>query len=181
MYAGRVVTLILKDVAGSDGRRHRREIVEHVDAAAVVAVDAQERVLLVRQHRPAVGEDMVELPAGLVDAGETPAECALRELQEETGYTADSVDLLASYYSSAGFCTERVWVYLAVGLNAAGGTPHLDAGEELEVLWEPLDGLRERIRRAEIADAKTLVGLLAYLDRTSEARHAPAPDGPHST
>src|ERR1700758_361882 len=89
VYAGRILTLQLKYVALADGRRHLREIVEHVPGAAVVAVDDYGQVLLVRQLRPAVGVTVLELPAGLIDPGESPIETARRELEEETGYVAE--------------------------------------------------------------------------------------------
>src|SRR4051794_701915 len=100
IYAGRVVTLRLAQVQTQDGRTVQREIVEHAPGAAVVAVDADGQVLLVRQPRPAVGMSMLELPAGLVDEGETPIECARRELAEETGYHAGHLEPLVEFYTS---------------------------------------------------------------------------------
>src|ERR671936_2612240 len=105
VYAGRVVTLRLKYLPQPDGRRHLREIVEHAPGAAAVAVDDDGQVLLVRQSRPAVDAALLELPAGLVDAGEAPIDCARRELTEETGYAASPLEPLLSFYTSPGFST----------------------------------------------------------------------------
>src|SRR5215207_7216954 len=106
IYAGRVVTLRLLDVPGADGRLHQREIVEHAPGAAIVAVDTDGMVLLVRQYRPAVGQTLLELPAGIVDPDEEAVACAKRELAEETGFAADHVAPLARFYASAAVCTE---------------------------------------------------------------------------
>src|SRR6267142_2166931 len=105
IYTGRIVTLRLKSLPQPDGSTRLREIVEHAPGAAVVAVDAERLVLLVRQHRPAVNADVLELPAGLVDPGEEPIDCARRELQEETGYAAGRLEPLVSFYTSPGFST----------------------------------------------------------------------------
>src|SRR6187549_829015 len=117
IYAGRVVTLRLAQVQLQDGRLVQREFVEHAPGAAIVAVDEHGQVLLVRQPRPAVGAAVLELPAGLVDAGETPLECARRELAEETGYRAEHLEPLVEFYTSPGFCTERIHVFVATELG----------------------------------------------------------------
>src|ERR1700674_5246747 len=100
IFAGRVVTLRLKSLPQPDGSTHVREIIEHAPGAAVVAVDADGQVLLVRQMRPAVGTHLLELPAGLVDPGEEPIDSARRELAEETGYAAEHLELLVQFYTS---------------------------------------------------------------------------------
>src|SRR5712691_3538216 len=119
IYAGRVVTLRLKYLRRQDGRTLVREIVEHAPGAAVVAVDADGQVLLVRQHRPAVDAHVLELPAGLVDPGEQPIDTARRELAEETGFAADHVEPLVSFYTSPGFSTELIHIFVATGLRTA--------------------------------------------------------------
>jgi ADP-ribose pyrophosphatase len=163
VYAGKVVTLRIDEVPSRAGGTRSREVVEHVPGVAILAVDAEGRVLLVRQPRPAVGEVLLEIPAGMLDAGETPEACARRELEEETGCVAAEVDLLARFYASPGYCTEELFVFLATGL--AEGDQRLDEGEEIEIVREPVDAVLERVRRGEIRDAKTLVGLLAYQQR----------------
>jgi ADP-ribose pyrophosphatase len=163
IYAGRVVTLRLKYLPQPDGRRHLREIVEHAPGAAVVAVDHDGHVLLVRQLRPAVDAALLELPAGLVDAGEAPIDCARRELAEETGYAASQVEPLLSFYTSPGFSTELIHIFIATGLRAAS-VAH-DEEEEIELVRLPLDEAIRQVTQTEISDAKTVAGLLAYARR----------------
>jgi ADP-ribose pyrophosphatase len=160
VYAGRVVTLRLAQVRMADGRVVQREIVEHAPGAALVAVDEARQVLLVRQPRPAVGSSVLELPAGLVDPGETPLECARRELAEETGYAAELVEPLVEFYTSPGFCTERLHIFVATGLSAVT-VPH-DEEEEIELIRFSISDAIERVLHGEISDAKTVAGLLAY-------------------
>jgi ADP-ribose pyrophosphatase len=160
VFDGHIVRLVLQPTSTANGGVRQLEIVEHADGAAVVAVDEQQRVLLVRQARPAIGRDLLELPAGIVDTGESPLQTAHRELEEETGYRAQHLDLLASFYTSPGFCTERLHVYLAAGLHA--GTAADDPDEPLELVRLPVD---QALSSGQITDAKTLVGLLAYRQR----------------
>ncbi|HEX8967530.1 MAG TPA: NUDIX hydrolase [Chloroflexota bacterium] len=167
IYAGRVVTLRLSYVPHPDGRRRLREIVEHAAGAAVVAIDDAGQVLLVRQPRPAVGAPLLELPAGLVDPGEQPIDCARRELAEETGYSADVLQPLVSFYTSPGFSTELIHVFVASQL-VASEVPS-DDDEQIELVRLPLAQAIDRVVRQEISDAKTITGLLAYAARASRA------------
>jgi ADP-ribose pyrophosphatase len=165
IYSGRVVTLRVIDLALADGRLVKREIVEHAAGAAVVAVDHDGNVLLVRQFRPAVSAHVLELPAGIVDPGESPLECARRELEEETGFTADVLEPLATFYSSPGFCTEVLHVF--GGSNLRQGKRASDDEEDLEAVRMPLANAIERVLTSEISDAKTVTGLLAYYRMSS--------------
>jgi ADP-ribose pyrophosphatase len=160
VYAGRVVTLRLKYLARPDGSTRLREIVEHVPGAAVVAVDADGQVLLVRQFRPAVGARLLELPAGLVDPGEQPIESARRELAEETGYAADHLEPLVRCYSSPGYTTELIHIFVATGLHPASA--EADPEEEIELIRMPLEQAIDQVLKGELSDAKTVAGLLAY-------------------
>jgi ADP-ribose pyrophosphatase len=135
------------------------EIADTPDAVAILALDGDERVVLVRQQRVAAGGKLLELPAGLIDEGETPLQTAKRELREETGLRGGSWRELASFYSSPGFTNERVWVFEATGLDE--GEPEPDEGEELELVRWTRDEVEERLLGLE--DATTLVGLLLYL------------------
>jgi ADP-ribose pyrophosphatase len=164
IYAGRVVTLRVEQFPGRDGSSHAREIVEHVPGAAVVAVDDDGQVLLVRQPRPAVGHDLLELPAGLVDPGEQPINAARRELAEETGFTAEHLEPLVRFYTSPGFSTELIHIFIATGLTECA--VEQDAEEEIELVRMPLDEAIEQVLNGELSDAKTVAGLLAYA-RTS--------------
>ena len=166
IYAGRVVTLRLKSLPQPDGRVRLREVVEHAPGAAIVAVDPDGQVLLVRQYRPAVDADLLELPAGIVDPGEQPIDTARRELEEETGYTAGHLEPLVHFYTSPGFCTEVLHVFLATGLRECLTDVSADEDEDLELVRLPIETLIERILRGELSDAKTVSGLLAYWRRT---------------
>jgi ADP-ribose pyrophosphatase len=135
------------------------EIADTPDAVAIVALDAEGRIVLVRQRRVATGTKLLELPAGLIDEGETPIETARRELREETGLRGGRWRELAAFWTSPGFTSERVTVFAAAGLEE--GQPEPDEGEELEVVRWSLAELEARI--GELEDATTLVGLLLYL------------------
>lgn len=163
IYHGRVVTLRLRYLTAADGRRHLREIVEHAAGAAVVAIDERGEVLLVRQARPAVGARVLELPAGLVDPGETPLDAARRELAEETGYTAGQLEPLVSFYTSPGFSTELIHVFVATDLRPT--VVQHDDEEELELVRLPLAQALAQVLETELSDAKTVTGLLAYRHR----------------
>lgn len=160
IYAGRILTLRLKYLAQPDGRRFLREIVEHKPGAATVAIDDQDHMLLVRQSRPAVGARLLELPAGLIDPGETPIECARRELQEETGYRAGRLEPLVAFYTSPGFTDELIHIFVATALVPMAAQH--DEEEQIELVRLPLAEAIQRVMSAEISDAKTVTGLLAY-------------------
>jgi ADP-ribose pyrophosphatase len=160
IYAGRILTLRLKYLLQPDGRRYLREIVEHRPGAAAVAVDDQGQVLLVRQSRPAIGARVLELPAGLIDAGEAPVDCARRELQEETGYRAGRLEPRVAFYTSPGFTDELIHIFVATDLEPCPAEG--DEDEEIDVVRLPLAEAIEQVTRAEVSDAKTVAGLLAY-------------------
>jgi ADP-ribose pyrophosphatase len=135
------------------------EIARTPDAVAIVAVDTESRIVLVRQDRPPVGKRLLELPAGLIDDGEEPLESAQRELREETGLHGGDWRQLWSFFSSPGFIDERITVFAAEGL--VDGERDLDDGEEVEVVrWSKQELLSNL---DQIEDATSLVGLLLYL------------------
>jgi ADP-ribose pyrophosphatase len=140
--------------------RQEREIVEHPGAVAVVAVDRDGAVALVRQRREAVRKRLLELPAGTLEEGETPLECARRELAEETGLTGGVWRELAAFYTTPGFCRERMHLFLARDVESGEASPEAD--EELELVKVSAEKLAALL--GEIEDAKTLVGLLLYLE-----------------
>jgi ADP-ribose pyrophosphatase len=155
VYDGSLLSVTLEEWDG-----HEREIVEHPGAVAVVAVARDGTVTLVRQRREAVRKLLLELPAGTLEDGETPLECARRELEEETGLTGGDWRELAAFYTTPGFCRERMHLFLAQGVEP--GTARPEADEELEVVR--LSGGELAAHLGEIEDAKTLAGLLLYLD-----------------
>lgn len=141
------------------GKHAMREIVRHVGAAAVVPVDAEGYVTLVKQYRIAMGRVLTEIPAGKKDhPDEDPLLCAQRELSEETGLAAAQWRYLTTIDTSPGFLTERIGLYLATGLTQ--GETHPDEDEFVNVLRMPLREAVDRVIAGEIADAKTVAGLL---------------------
>ncbi len=137
-----------------------RETVEHAGAVVILPLLADGRVCLIRNYRYAVEETLIELPAGTLEIGEQPLETAHRELIEETGYRAARIEPLHTFYASPGILTEQMYLFVASDLTP--GEQQLEAGEQiqcLEVSW--LQAL-DMVRRGEIKDAKTLVGLLMY-------------------
>jgi ADP-ribose pyrophosphatase len=158
VYEGRVVNLRVDRVRLPGGRITTREIVEHRGAVAIVALDEGENVLLVSQFRSAVGEELLELPAGTLEPGEDTRTCAFRELQEETGYVAEHLEELYVFYASPGFSDERIWLYLASGLEQR--TQDTEGDEVIEVVKLPLDKALEMVRMGEICDGKSILGLI---------------------
>jgi len=153
----------LFDVTLERWGEHDREIVEHPGAVAIVAVDADGMVALVRQPREAARKQLLELPAGTLEEGEQPLETARRELEEETGLTGGAWRKLAAFYTTPGFCRERMHVFVAEGVQPGAASPEAD--EELEVVRWDVQEIGARL--AEIEDAKTLAALLLYLRETS--------------
>jgi ADP-ribose pyrophosphatase len=154
VYDGRLVEVTLERWG-----EHEREIVEHPGAVAIVAVDAEERVTLVRQLREPARKELLELPAGTLEEGEEPLATARRELEEETGLRGGSWRELAAFYTTPGFCRERMRLFVAEGVEEGEARPAAD--EAIELVRVPVGELRERVR--ELEDAKTIAGVLLYL------------------
>jgi ADP-ribose pyrophosphatase len=142
---------------------NEREIVEHPGAVAIVAVDADGMVALVRQRREAARKELLELPAGTLEEGEQPLDSARRELAEETGLTGGTWRELAAFYTTPGFCRERMHLFAAEGVENGPASPEED--EQLELIRWRVQDVAGRLH--EIEDAKTLAGLLLYLHETS--------------
>lgn len=158
-FEGKIITVQQWKVALPDGREAGREIVLHNGAAAVVPVDKQNRVTLVRQHRVAIDQVTLEIPAGkLDDRKEDPFLCAKRELEEETGLLAGKWQKMAHVVTTPGFCTERIALYLATDLTQAKA--HTDPDEFLSLVKMPLTEAIMMVEKGQIVDAKTCLGLL---------------------
>jgi ADP-ribose pyrophosphatase len=149
----------LFDVTLEQWGDHEREIVEHPGAVAIVAVDSDDLLTLVRQRREAARKDLLELPAGTLEEGESPLESARRELEEETGLRGGHWQEAAAFYTTPGFCRERMHLFFAEDLERGAASPADD--EDLELVRWRLDEIS--IRLSELEDAKTLVGLSLYL------------------
>ena len=158
VFRGRVLTLNLERVALPNGRVAELEIAHHPGGAAVVALDADGRVCLLRQYRHAAGGWLTELPAGKLDDAEPPLECAQRELAEEAGMEAGRWDKLGEFYSSPGILTEVIHLFLARDLVAVEARP--EEHEVFEASWIPLEEATTLAASGQLRDAKTLIGLL---------------------
>ena len=157
VFRGRVFDVRREDVRYPDGRVVVTDIVAHSGAAAMLPVDEEGRVLLVRQYRHATGGMLLEIPAGTLDADESPEACAQRELREEVGVGAGELIRLGEFFPAPGFSTEKMFLFLARDLSADTAEP--DEDEMLSVERMPLDEVWDRVERGEIQDAKTLLAL----------------------
>ena len=143
-----------------DGSQHVREVVRHPGAVVILPLLDDGRICFVRNYRVAVGQTLIELPAGTLEPGEDPAKTAVRELAEETGYRAALIEHLLTFCMSPGILDEQMHLYLAEQLSP--GPMALEPGEDIQPLLCTWEEAMEMARRGEIRDAKTLVGLLYY-------------------
>ncbi|ERL13039.1 NUDIX domain-containing protein [Olegusella massiliensis] len=157
-WHGRIFDVNRMEVSLADGRHAIRDVVRHPGAVAVVALTDDGRICLVRQYRVALNRVTVEVPAGKLDAGEDPLDCARRELLEETGYEADNIAFLTTIATSCGFADELIHLYMATGLHLCGSSP--DADEFINVDLVPLQELIDAVLDGRIEDAKTVVATL---------------------
>ncbi len=158
VYEGRILDLRVDTIRLPSGRLTTREIAEHSDSVCMVPLDSQGNVLLVRQYRKSVESNLLEVPAGGIDENEAPEDAAIRELQEEVGYTAGKISRLAGFWVSPGWCTEFMHAYLATELSPA----RLDADfdEDITVIRIPLAQTLDLITSGEIQDGKSVASLL---------------------
>jgi ADP-ribose pyrophosphatase len=163
IYDGRVIKVSVDTVDLPNGMRIPLEIVRHPGGAAVAAIDARNRICVLRQYRHAAGGYIHELPAGKLEAGEPPEATIRRELAEEAGLHAAHWQSLGAYFSSPGVFTEVIHLYMATGLEPVVARPEAD--EVFEVEWWPLDEAVERARNGELTDAKTIIGILRAASR----------------
>jgi ADP-ribose pyrophosphatase len=161
IYEGRAVRLRLDTVQKPGGKRTTREIVEHADCVAIVAVDG-DNVLLVRQFRKAAEKELLEIPAGGIDGGEDAEAAVIREMQEETGFRPQKLERLGGFYSAPGYVTEYLHLYLATDL--VPGRLHAEDSEEIEVVRVPVAEVPGLIASGKIGDAKSIAGLFTYLE-----------------
>jgi len=162
VFRGRVFRVTRDKVAIPGKGEVVREIVRHSGAVIIAPLISATEILLINQYRFAAEAELWEIPAGTLEPGESPEQCAARELEEETGYRAGEIQPVLHFYSTPGFCDE--FMHLFVARNLTPGRQKLDADESLEVERFSLDRAREMILTGEIRDAKTIVGLAAVSD-----------------
>ena len=158
VYDGRILNVRVDEAVLPNGKTVTREVIEHHGACGIVAFDEDGKLLMVRQYRYPMACELLELPAGKIDPGETPDACAARELEEETGYSASKLEFLGDIYPIAAYCCEVVHLYLAKGLTR--GAQHLDPDEFLDVLHVDFDEALGRVLAGELPDSKTQIGIM---------------------
>ncbi len=156
LFSGKVISLHLQDVELPNGKQAKREIIKHPGAVAIIAITDDNKVVMVEQYRKALERTIVEIPAGKLEKGEEPAFCARRELEEETGYECQSLELLTSFYTSPGFADEIVHVFLATGLTKKENAASLDEDEFVNLEELTLAEAQEYVIKQKIYDAKTI-------------------------
>jgi len=161
IYEGKKCRLELHHLENEEtGRRHRREVVAHPGAVVVLPLTDDGQVILIRNRRYAVGQVLLELPAGTLEKHEDPINCAGRELLEETGYLAGRLNALGSFFTSPGILSEKMYAYAAYDLQKREEA--LEEGEEIEVVPTGWDEAIEMIRLGQIQDGKTIATVLMY-------------------
>lgn len=168
LYRGRIINLRKDEVLLPNGKTAQREIIEHPGGASVLAITDSGEALMVRQYRPPFGKILLEIPAGKLEKGEEPKECAAREIIEETGYKAEKLIPLMNCLPSPGCYGETLYLFLAEGLTFVGENP--DADEFLQVVKIPIDRAIEMAQSGELPDAKTTISLLIYAQKYTQPK-----------
>lgn len=158
IFRGKVFNTKVDQIEYNSGNKAVREVAEHPGGAVVVPVTDDGKIVMVTQHRFPMNKVLLELPAGKLSKNEDPKICAIRELEEETGYKSDNVIELGSIYTTPGYSTEKLWIYLAKDLKA--GNHNREEGEfGMEVFEFSFDEVEEKIYNGEIVDGKTICGI----------------------
>lgn len=161
---GSIIDYYQDSVQIPNGNVAKWDIIDHKGAAAVVAVRADGKLLMVRQYRYALGRETLEIPAGGLNGREEPAmQAAERELEEETGYLCERMEPLTSIFTTVAFCNEKIDIFLATGLKA--GTQHLDEDEFIDVEAYTVEELKQMIFDGRIQDSKTICGIMIYASK----------------
>jgi len=170
IFNGRIVNLVVDYVKYRSGNEAAREIIQHPGGSVALALFDNNDILLVKQYRYPIGGEVIELPAGKLDPNEDPQHCAERELREETGYVAKRWTKLTTLMTTPGFCDERLHIYLAQDISVSPQGQSLEEGEQtIKLIRVPLVEAVAMVERQEIADAKSIVGIL-MADRLLQAK-----------
>ena len=157
-FSGRLIDLYLDQVELPNGGTATREWIDHPGAVCLIPILPDGKICLIRQFRYGPGEEFIEIPAGKLDAGEAPLDCAYRELEEETGYRTNKLTFLTNIHPAIGFSNEKMWMYLAEELELS--KKKLDEDEFLELLPTPLNQAIEWVLSGKITDVKTIIGIM---------------------
>jgi len=157
VYDGHILNLRVDQVTLENGKTTKREIIEHRGAAAIVPLTQDRDVIIVRQYRYAITTNLLEIPAGTMEPGEKPEQCATRELEEETGYRCNEIEKILEFFPVPGYSTEKIHVYLARGL--VDSKMHTEEDEKIELEILPFHRALEKVRSGEIQDAKSICAL----------------------
>lgn len=159
IYRGKVFDIIVDELEYFESKNHTiREVVQHPGGAVVLGLLQDQRIILIKQYRYPIDKFIYELPSGKLDQGEDPKVCAIRELEEETGFKPERIELLTYIYTSPGFCTEKLYIYLAENLQKK--KQNLEEGEVLSVEFKTIDEAVDMILKGEIVDAKSIAGIM---------------------
>lgn len=159
VFNGKIIDVKVDTITLPDEKTTKREVVIRGDAVGIVPIDCDGNVILVKQYRHPAKDIILEIPAGMLEKGEKPIECAKREFEEETSFKAKELIHITTMYPAVGFCTEKIHIYLAKELEK--GEFNFDDDEFIEVIKMPLDKAIDMIYTGEIIDSKTMVGLLS--------------------
>lgn len=154
IFKGKIIDLVVKEVELPDGKKSKREIVYHPGAVAIIAITAEKKLVLIKQFRKPLEKTIVEIPAGKLEKGEDPLQCAKRELEEETGYKSEELSFVTSFYTSPGFADELVHIYFTDKFEVGKINP--DEDEFLDVIEVSLQEAEKLIETQSIHDAKTV-------------------------
>jgi len=155
-YKGNIFSVREGEIRTNKGEVYPRQVVVNPGGVGVVTV-VEGNVILIKQYRISVDDYIVEIPAGRLESGEKPDVSARRELMEEVGYEAQSLQLISEYYSGVGFSTEKMYIFLATDIKKKIATPEVD--EDIEVIKMPLAEVRKKLDQGEFNDSKTIIGL----------------------
>jgi|SRR3989339_1807836 len=163
VYSGRVFSLYKTHLKDNEGLKIFRETVVHPGAVAIIPLISKNKIILVRQYRYAAGQHIWELPAGTLNPNESPLVCAKRELEEETGFVAGRIKMITHFYTCPGFCTEKMHLFIAEKLQATA--QKLDPDEKITYKIFNRSEIRHLAAKNKINDAKSLIGLILWLQR----------------
>ena len=165
-YTGKMINLRVDTVELPDKKYSKREMVEHPGSVGIIATDENGQLILIEQYRNAAKDTILEIPAGKIDIGEGQKEAAIRELKEETGYTAEDLEFALEFYTSVGYSEETLRLY--IGKNLVPGDQELDENEKIQVVKLDLEEAYKKIQKGQIIDSKTIIAILYLLKENNE-------------